>query len=41
MTPDEIDEIRRIRRASFPFDTPWPTTAQRRAAARETSRTPR
>ena len=41
MTEDEIDEIRRIRRASFPFDTPWPTKEQRRAAARETSRTSR
>jgi len=41
MTQDEIDEIRRIRRASFPFNTPWPTKEQRRAAARETYRTAR
>ena len=31
----EIEELRRITRASFPFDTPWPSEAERRAARRQ------
>ena len=35
MSQAEIEQIRRIHRASFPFKTPWPSQAERRAVARE------